>query len=87
MDRECSKWNRFSITDPCDQIVEWFAWVFRRTSAPCYGPSLTADVSELPMVGRNGHLVTDLRLAIKESLLSISKNKNPQKVYRLFKVF
>lgn len=60
LDRACSKWKRFSVTDPCDPMTEWFAMVFRRTSAPCYGPSLSADVSELPMVGRNGHLVTDL---------------------------
>jgi len=49
-----------SITNPCDP-KEWSALVFRRTSAPCYGPHLSADVSELLMVGRNDCLVTDLR--------------------------
>lgn len=68
MERSC-----FSIIDPCDQIMKWSERVFHRTSAPCYGPSLAADVSELPMVDRNGHLVTDLRFAINNN--KISKNK------------
>lgn len=52
--------KHFSITDPCDWIAEWSARVSRRTGAPCYDLSSSADVSELPMAGRNDCLVTDL---------------------------
>lgn len=52
--------NSVFITYPYDWITEWFVKVFHRIHAPCYGQSLSADVSELPMVDRNGCLVTDL---------------------------
>jgi len=55
--------NSIFITYPCDWIAEWFVKVFHRIHAPYapyYDQSLSANVSELLMVDRNGRLVTDL---------------------------
>lgn len=54
--------NSIFITYPCDWIAVWFVKVFHRIHAPCYGRNLSAGVSGLLMVDRNGHFVTDLQI-------------------------